>query len=371
MHYNTACPGLDWPRPSPVQRLPRCVHRCHMAALVALLYSIGMKGIIQGETPLMCHEELNGTSYDDILFQRVIVEEMGELLPAKLLSECDLSHAESILEIGSGAGEWLRAVAHMYPHLQCIGIDQDARMVKAANVLAQRDHLGQVAFLAQELDEMLPTLFPQGSFDLVHLSMLGRYILTANYPALAQACAALCRPGGMLCWTEAELPITNSPACELLTSLVCEALQKAGQSFITERMWQVAALFSPHSGMAETERSAYTRRHLGITMMLGGWLRDAGCGAIPERTTSSLWGRDSHMIHEAASVIEVSAGQPAHEAFVRQAMRFSQRVKPLLLRTEVIGEVEHTALCTQLEEELTNQDFCGLFQLLRAWAPRL
>ena len=106
-------------------------------------------------------------------------------------------------------------------------------------------------------------------------------------------------------------------------------------------------------------------------MMLGGWLRDAGCGAIPETTSYSLWGRDSHMIHEAASVIEVSAGQPAHEAFVRQAMRFSQRVKPLLLRTEVIGEVEHAALCNQLEEELTNQDFCGLFQLLRAWAPRL
>ena len=123
--------------------------------------------------------------------------------------------------------------------------------------------------------------------------------------------------------------------------------------------------------MTETEHSAYTRYHLGITMMLGGWLRNAGCGAIPERTTFSLWGRDSHMIHEAAYVIEVSAGQPAHGAFARQAMRFSLRVKPLLLRTEVIGEAEHAALCNQLEEELTHQDFCGLFQFMRAWAPRL
>lgn len=125
--------------------------------------------MVQGESSLMCHKELNGTSYDDILFQRIIVEEMGELLPAKLLAECDLSQAESILEIGSGVGEWLRAVARMYPHLQCIGIDQDKRIVKAANMLAQRDGLAKVAFLAQELDEMLPTLFPQGSFDLVHL----------------------------------------------------------------------------------------------------------------------------------------------------------------------------------------------------------
>ena len=327
--------------------------------------------MVQGETPLMCYEELTDTSYDDILFQRVIVEEMGELLPAKLLAECDLSHAESILEIGSGAGEWLRAVARVYPHVQCFGIDQDARMVKAANVLAQRDHLGQVAFLVQELDEVRPPLFPQGSFDLVHLSVLGRYILTANYPVLAQAYATLCRPDGVICWTEAELPISNSPACEFLISLVCEALEKAGQSFITERMWHIAALFSPRSGMADTERSASARRHLGITMMLGGWLRNVGCGALPKTSSYSFMGRDSHIIHETASVIEVSAGRPAHEAFVRQAMRFSQRVKPLLLRTEVIGEAELAVLCMRLEDDLTNRDFCGLFQLLRAWAPRL
>ena len=76
--------------------------------------------MVQGETLLMCHYELNCTSYDNILFQRVIVEEMGELLPAKLLAACDLSHAESILEIGSGSGAWLRAVAHGY--LICIAL---------------------------------------------------------------------------------------------------------------------------------------------------------------------------------------------------------------------------------------------------------
>jgi hypothetical protein len=70
-------------------------------------------------------------------------------------------------------------------------------------------------------------------------------------------------------------------------------------------------------------------------------------------------------------VIEVSARQPAYEAFVRQTLRCSQRVKPLLLRTEVIEEAEYVTLCNRLEEELTHQDFCGLFYLLRAWAPRL
>ena len=40
-----------------------------------------------------------------------------------------------------------------------------------------------------------------------------------------------------------------------------------------------------------------------------------------------------------------------------------------ILRTEVIEEKEHAALCDQLETELTNQDFCGLSFLLLVWAP--
>jgi ubiquinone/menaquinone biosynthesis C-methylase UbiE len=326
--------------------------------------------MVQGETPVVSHEELTDNAYDDIRFQRVIVEEMDELLPGKLLAACDLSHAHSVLEIGCGGGEWLRAVARQYPDLQCIGIDQDELQVKAANTLAQRDRLAQVAFLAQEVNDLLPTLFPKASFDLVHLSLLGRYILTVNYPALAQACAALCRPGGMLCWMEAELPITNSPVFERLTLLVCEALQRAGQSFIAESMWEWAELFAARSGKTGVDRSEYKRHSLGITPMLGRWLRDAGCGAQRERPLYSIWGIEERVIHETAYAIEVSAGQPAHEGFVRQARRFAHQVKPFLLRTGVIEEMEHAAVCDQLEGELASPDFCGLSFLLRAWAPR-
>src|SRR5579864_6537706 len=210
--------------------------------------------IEEGATPVIAHVELISNAYDDIRFQHVIVEEMGELLPAKLLAQCDLARARSVLEIGCGAGEWLRAVARLYPDLQCIGIDQDALLVKAANALAQRDGLAQVAFLAVEMSDLPPTLFPEASFDLVHLSFLGRYILTVNYPALAQVCAALCRPEGIVCWTEAELPLTNSPAFERLTSLVCEALQRSGQSFIPEARWELAEHVAVCAGMKRIER---------------------------------------------------------------------------------------------------------------------
>jgi hypothetical protein len=308
---------------------------------------------------------------EDLAFEHVLLEEMGELLPAQLLGECDLSRARSVLQVGSGRGEWLRSMARLYPDLRCIGIEQDESLVKVANALSYRDGLPHAAFLAVVMNDMTPALFPETSFDLVHLSFLDRYILTAGYPALARACAALCRPGGMVCWTEAELPVTTSAAFERLVSLVCEALQRAGQSFIPESMWEWAELVASRSGQAGVDRSSYQRRHLGITPMLGRWLRDAGCGAKRERPIYSIWGIDECVIHEAVYAIEVSAGQPAYEGFAALARRFARQVKPFLLRTEVIEEQEHAALCEQLDTELASREFCGLAFLLRAWAPHL
>lgn len=278
--------------------------------------------------------------------------------------------ARSVLEIGCGAGEWLRAVARQYPDLQCIGIDQDELQVKAANALAYRDGLTQVAFLTHEINDLPPTLFPEASFDLVHLSFLSRYILTVEYPELARMCAALCRPGGIVCWTEGELPITTSTVFERLTSLVCEALQRAGQSFIPESMWEWGELLAVRSGKTGADRSSYKRRHLGITPMLGRWLRDAGCGGKRERPLYSIWGIDERVIYETAYAIEVSAGLPAYEGFVGQARRFARQVKAFLLRTGVSEEMEYTALCDRLKTELADQAFCGLSFVLRAWAPR-
>ena len=308
---------------------------------------------------------------EDLAFQHVLMEEMGELLPVSLLEECDLSRARSILEIGCGGAEWLRAVARGHPDLQCIGIEQDEALVKAANALAYRDGLPHAAFLAVDLSDITPALFLEMGFDLVQLSFLGRPILTADYPRLAQVSTALCRPGGVVCWTEAELPVTTSAAFERLTTLVCEALQRAGQSFIPESMWEGAELVAAYTGKAEVDRSSYQRRHLGITAMLGGWLRDAGCGTRRARPIYSIWGIDERVIHEAVYAIDVSAGQSAHIGFVAQARRFAHKVKPFLLRTGVTEEPEHTALCDQLETELTSQEFCGQSFLLRARAPRL
>jgi ubiquinone/menaquinone biosynthesis C-methylase UbiE len=315
-------------------------------------------------------KELQWTQ-EDLAFHRILLEEMRELLPAPLLEECDLSGARSVLEIGSGGGEWVRAVARRYPNLRCIGIEQNESLVKVANALAYRDELPHAAFLAMDLSDITPTLFPETSFDLVHLSFLGRYILAADYPKLAQMCAALCRPGGMVCWTEAELPVTTSAAFEQLTELICEALWRAGQSFMSESMWELADLMMAHAGKPDADRSSTQRCQLGITPMLGRWLREAGCGALQEKSVLSSWGIDERVIHQTAYTIDVSAGQPAYEGFLGQVRRFARQVRPFLLQHKVIKEQEYVALCDRLQEELASCEFCGQFFLLRAWAPCL
>lgn len=154
----------------------------------------------------------------------------------------------------------------------------------------------------------------------------------------------MCRPGGVVCWTEAELPRTTSAAFERLTALVCEALQRAGQSFVPERMWQWPELVAARSGKPGVDRSSYQRRQLGITPMLGRWLREVGCGALPQKPLYGTWASDQRGIHQMAYAIDVSAGQPAYEGFLGQMRRFARRVKPFLLRHGVIEEREYAAL---------------------------
>ena len=309
-----------------------------------------------------------GNRYDEVVFQQMVIGETGELLPGELLEACDLEHGRSVLEVGCGAGEWLRGIAREYPHVQCIGIDQDEGMVMMANVLARQGGMAQMRCFASDINDIAPELFPLEKFDLVHLSFLGRYILTVDYPKLARMCAGLCRPGGFVCWTEAELPITNSLAFERLVRLLCEGLERAGQSFIPESMWELWALLAKGLETMGVERAGFKRRHLGITPMLGGWLREAGCGGMGASSDDArqLLGRYPALAQKPYAV-GLSSGSMVHTSFVKVMSRLTREVRRFLLRMGIIGEGEYDELRAQVERELAAEDFCGLAFVLRVW----
>jgi len=297
-----------------------------------------------------------------------VIGEMGELLPLELIEACDLENARSVLEIGCGAGEWLRSVARDYPRLQCIGIDQDEGMVMMANALAQQDGLSQVGCFASDLNSIDPELFPLEKFDLVHVSFLGRFIMNVDYGGLARTCVGLCRPGGWVCWTEAELPGTSSPAFERLVGLLWEGLEEAGQSFIPESMWELSALLAKGYGTMGVERSGFKRRHLGITPMLGLWLREAGCGRIVASSDNVRQLLSKYpALPQKPYAVAVSRGSMAYASFVPAVARLLREVRPFLLRMEVISVEEYDELCAQVERELAANDFCGLAFVLRVW----
>lgn len=316
--------------------------------------------------------EQTDSRYDEVVFQEMVIGEMGELLPIELIDSCDLENARSVLDIGCGAGEWLRGIAQNYPQLRCIGVDQDEGMVMMANAQAQQEGLAQVGCFASDINDIAPELFPLEKFDLVHLSFLSRYILTIDYPKLAQMCAGLCRSGGFVCWTEAEFPITSSPAFERLVGLLCEGLNKAGQSFILENMWELSALLDKKTGMMGIERATFKRRHLGITPMLALWLREAGCGRITASSEAMrrLFGKYP-ALPEKPYAVRISSGSMVNESFVQVMKRLLPEVGRFLLRMGVVGEGEYDELCVRVERELAAEDFCGLAFVMRVWGQCL
>lgn len=309
-----------------------------------------------------------GSRYDEVVFQEMVIGEMGELLPVELIDACELENARSVLEIGCGAGEWLRGIARDYPRLQCIGVDQDEGMVMMANATAEQDGLAQMRCFASDINDIGPELFPLEKFDLVHLSFLSRYILSVDYPKLARTCAELCRPGGFVCWTEAELPVTNSPAFERLAGLLCEALDKAGQSFFPESMLELSTLLAKSSGKRRVDRAGYKRRHLGITPMPGFWLRKAGCGMFNTSSEAArrLFGKYP-AIPEKPYAIRLSSGSMPYQSFVQMMPRLLHEAKRFLLAKGVIGFGEFDDLCIKVEKELASEDFCGLAFVARVW----
>ncbi len=293
--------------------------------------------------------------------EQEVYKALGGLLPSELFAQYDLGQAEAFFHLGCGTGYWLCELAHSYPHLYGIGLaHHEPEQVQAANRRAQQEGCDRLAFLSQDLRDLAPVSFPELRYDLIHLSFLSRYALTLDYALLARVCVALCKPGSMICWTEAELPITTSPAFERWTALLCQGLQQVGQRFTVEPR------HLPRS--ADATPFADQRRELGITPLLGRWLRDAGCGWHPDAfQTWSRWHRHPRVVRQQGVVLDLSAGTFLHAAFVHEALVGAEQIQPFLLRTGAISSAEYATLLKQMAAELQRKDFYGSALVLRVW----
>jgi ubiquinone/menaquinone biosynthesis C-methylase UbiE len=249
-----------------------------------------------------------------MLQHRRLTELMGNALPPTL----NLSRVRRVLDVGCGVGAWVYEMAWRHPDMQLVGIDKSAYFIDQA----LRHIFGgipKITYLVQDMHHLEGEMFAPGSFDLIHMRFLVGDVTVQAFPSLLRSLAHLCRPGGFFVWTEAEFPLTTSPACQHLFSLVLHALQAAGRAFAP----------------------GYS---LGITSCMGRWLRDAGY----------------RIAQDQAYAIEVSAGTKGHEMFARQAYVFGNQVQPFLLETKATTATEFEEVFTQMQKEIRDESFCGL-----------
>lgn len=268
------------------------------------------------------------------LFSRTLIRHLGGFTPG---IEVDWTAMQAVLDVGCGTGAWATMLARRYPHLDVLGIDADPEVLEMAHTLAFTHDVTTARFLQQDVRTLDDSSLPTDHFALVHLAFLAEAILSVDYAALARSVLRLLRPGGVLVWTEAEMPLTTSVACERLFALTLQAIDHAGQRFLM-RDW----------GMPRRTLVGPPRTFLGITPMLGHWLRTAGY----------------ENQQQAVAALDVSHGQPLHSQFVNAVLEFARRIQPFLVQQGVMTEAAGEQMHEEVYRELRAPDFCGIAYVL-------
>lgn len=248
-----------------------------------------------------------------LLQYRQVSELMGGALPPTI----DLAQGSRVLDVGCGVGGWVYEMAWRHPSLHISGIDSSAYLIEKARALVEG--LDNVTVFTHDILQLDDEVFTPDAFDLIHLRFLAREVTPKQFPPLIQALIRICRPGGFIVWTEAELPISNSFACQQLCTLVQNGLKVAGRAFTPGTC-------------------------LGVTAYMGHWLSNAKC----------------HISQNTAYAIEVSTGTKGHDAFVLQMRAFGEQVKPFLLELGVTTTAEFEGILQKMQQEIQQEEFCGI-----------
>jgi SAM-dependent methyltransferase len=289
---------------------------------------VSMQGELPDELFPLPQAEDEVEAARQLVMQRWLREVMGGLIP----EQPDLSHVQRVLDVACGAGAWAIELASTFPHLQVSGIEHRPFLIDYARALAWERGLTNVTFSVGDIrgdvqkapqEEIHPPgapIFSPGAFDLIDMAFVPARIHTRDYPGLIRNLWHLCHPGGVLRWTESDMPATTSPALATL-----------------------AALFS-HAVQAETSWHFPCEHRFTLTHLMGRWLRDAGF----ER------------IRYFPYVLDASAGTPAHPSFFRQVWVVMRQARSFLIGKGVITAEAFEALSSQVQRELHEQFFCGL-----------
>jgi len=234
----------------------------------------------------------------------------------------------SVLDLACGPGGWALDVARMLPDAQVMGVDISTRMTDYGRATAKARGLHNAHFMTMNIQE--PFSFADNSFDLINARYLVAVLTPKTWPALLRETLRMCKPGGIIRLTEAEMAITNSPAFEQITQMALNAFTMTGRNF------------------------GPTARNFGITPMLSKLLKDTGY----TRVNYKAYG------------IDTSAGTEGHESFYQNYMVAFQLAKPYFVGLELTTDEKYEELYQQTLQEMMADDFCAISYSLTAWGEK-
>jgi SAM-dependent methyltransferase len=233
-----------------------------------------------------------------------------------------------VLDLACGPGGWVLQVARTHPTCRVIGVDISRTMVEYASSHAEVQNLSNADFLVQDI--LKPFAFADNSFDVINARTIFAFMQNEAWNPMLKECYRVLRPGGVICLTEGEWPLTNSEALEHYGKAFSSALALSGRSF------------SPIA------------RNVGITPMLSHLLRQAGYCHVRAQPHA----------------VDISTGMPEYDGYTQNLTALLQLLIPYLVSAGVIGRAEADALTQQVMFEILDENFCGLILMLVAWGEK-
>ncbi len=255
---------------------------------------------------------------------RQLSELTGGILPSYIVPK----HGRHILDIGWGMGESVHELAIKYPSEHITGIDKDASTVEQAQSLVFG--MNNVVIFVQDFHHLDETVLTSSSFGLIHLHFLAFEISLQQFPPLLSSLARVSHSGGLLVWTEAELPITTSLSCQHLCALILQALQESGHALSQGKS-------------------------LGLTAQMSVMLDHAGY-----RCT-----------HSKVYAIDISAKSRGNVVFSAQVNITRQQIRTFLLESGLTTITEFEDLYVEMLREIQEEQFCGLLYVRTVVASRI
>lgn len=238
--------------------------------------------------------------------------------PLQQSGSVDAATPTHVLDVASGAGEWVLAVAQRYPQTHIVGIERDAELINQARAQAHSKGVSNVSFL--HMDPLQKLDLPDNSFDVVNLRFVATIVPSTLWPHVLKECLRVTRSGGIIRLTETDLPISTSIAFEQFNGFIARLLYTTHQSF------------SP-DGVS-----------FAITPMLSDLLSQAGCLDIQQTTAISNF----------------STGTAAHAPVIQDITQTYQQMQPFLSQAHVAMQEEISHTYQEMVSEMQAENFCAV-----------